>query len=97
MSSGVDPQDKADLIERFLAGDGRERKALLKELAPHLERDDVVRIAPALRDPSPRIAARITSLLARHELEEELEKNLVGLKPGKIALLRAAFARVRDG
>ena len=50
--------------------------------------------APALRDPSPRVAARITSLLARHGLEEELERQLVGLKPGKIELLRGHYRRI---
>ena len=86
--------DKESLIEGFLAGDGRERRAILKELRPLLDRDDVARIAPALRDSSPKIAARVVSLLARHELREVFEAQLGGLKPGKIDILRRHYEKI---
>ena len=79
----------------FLRAEGRERRRLLRELSPSLELDDVIRIAVALRDPSPKLAARITSLLARHDLEEHFEAQLHGLKPGKIAILRRHFEKIR--
>ena len=82
-------------LEQFLAADDRTRKQLLKDLFPRIESAEEVRtIAPALRDPSPRMAARVTSLLAKFGLEEELEKQLVGLKPGKVQLLRGQFQRI---
>ena len=84
-----------DLVARFLAADGRTRKQLLKELLPGADATTARRLAPALRDPSPRVAARITSLLARYGLEDELERQLVGLKPGKIELLRRHYRRIR--
>lgn len=87
-------QDKSTLIEQFLAGDGRERRAVLKELRPLLEREDVERIAPTLRDSSPKIAARVVSLMARHNLGDLLEQLLVGLKPGKIDILRRHYQKM---
>ena len=86
--------DKEALIEQFLAGDGRERKSLLKILTPVLDREDLIRIAPVIRDPSPRVCARVTSLLARHGLRDVFEQNLHGLKAGKIAVLRGSFERI---
>ena len=87
----------SERIEAFLAADGRERKKLLKEILPDATTaEDACALAPALRDPSPRVAARITALLARHGLSEELEKQLVGLKPGKIQLLRGQFRRIAN-
>ena len=90
-----DPEPGDDLIARFLASDGRGRKALLKEILPTADEAAARRLAPALRDPSPRVAARITALLARFGLEDELERQLLGLKPGKITLLRQHFRRIR--
>ncbi|MEM7163896.1 MAG: hypothetical protein AAF581_00445 [Planctomycetota bacterium] len=87
-------ENKEALIERFLAGDGRQRRAVLKELRPLLLREDVERIAPALRDPSPKIAARVVSLLARHDLIDCFEAQLAGLKPGKIDILRRHYDRI---
>ncbi len=87
--------DKDALIERFLRADSRERKKLLPRLRPHLTRADVERIAPTLRDPSPRIAARVTSLLARHQLDGLFESLLVGLKPGKAQILRSHYSKIR--
>lgn len=92
----MDPAERSELIERFLAADRRGRHALLKQLTPHLERDDVARIAPALRDPSPRTAARITALLARHQLDELFESLLANLKPGKISILRSQYEKLRQ-
>ena len=86
---------KDALIGRFLTADSRERKKLLPRLRPHLTRVDVERIAPTLRDPSPRIAARVTSLLARHHLDGLFESLLVGLKPGKAQILRSHYAKIR--
>ncbi len=86
--------DKEVLIDRFLAGGGRERRAILKQLRPQLEREDVIRIAPTLRDSSPKVAARVVALLARHQLREVFEANLEGLKPGKIEILRRHFERI---
>ena len=85
---------KEELIRRFVGGGSRERRALLKVLRPQLEREDVIRIAPAIRDSSPKIAARVTSLLARHELAELFESLLAGLKPGKVQILRHHFAKI---
>ena len=82
-------------LDTFLAADDRARKQLLKDLFPRIETAEEVRVlAPALRDPSPRVAARVTSLLAKFGLEEELERQLVGLKPGKVQLLRGQFQRL---
>ncbi len=84
-------------IAAFLAADGRERKKLLKEILPDAtSAEDARALAPALRDPSPRVAARVTALLARHGLAEVLEAQLRGLKPGKINLLRGQFRRIAD-
>lgn len=83
------------MIEQYLASSGRERKELLKRVLagdPCLEQ--ATRLAPTLRDPSPRVSARITALLARHQLREVFEKQLVGLKPGKQALLRRHFDKI---
>lgn len=83
-----------DEIDRFLAADGRARKKLLKELLPGLDREGARRLAPVIRDPSPRVAARVTALLARHGLKEEFEKQLTDLKAGKVQLLKAQFNRI---
>lgn len=85
-----DPEE----IDRFLAADGRLRKKLLKDLLPGLDREGARRLAPVIRDPSPRVAARVTALLARHGLKEEFEKQLTDLKVGKIQVLRAQFTRI---
>ncbi len=84
-----------DEIRAFLSADDRERKKLLKEIIPRVTcAEDAIRLAPALRDPSPRVAARITAILAKFQLEEELETQLHGLKPGKVDLLRNHFRRI---
>jgi len=85
---------EADKISEFLAADGRLRKKLLKDLLPGLERDGAARLAPVIRDPSPKVAARVTALLARHALGDEFEAQLTGLKSGKIQVLRAHFKRI---
>ncbi|MEC9475555.1 MAG: hypothetical protein VX764_00805 [Planctomycetota bacterium] len=84
-----------ELIERYLASEGRDRKKLLKQvLAGDPGPRQATRLAPTLRDPSPRVAARITALLARHQLREVFEQQLVGLKPGKLAILRGHFDKI---
>jgi hypothetical protein len=84
-------------IEELLAADDRTRKRLLKELLPEIRtREEAALLAPALRGPSPRVAARVTSLLARFELGEVFEAQLAGLKPGKVDLLRRQFLRIRS-
>jgi hypothetical protein len=84
-----------DLIRRFLEAEGREKKSLLKELLQHsLTREQVTELAPAIRDPSPRVSSRITSLLARWHLKEVFEEQLKGLKPGKQSLLRGHFLKL---
>lgn len=85
-----------DPIETFLAADDRERKRLLRAVLTDTDRATAARLAPALRGKSPRVAARITSLLARHGLEEEFERQLIGLRPGKIDLLRGQFRRIAE-
>ena len=83
------------LMAKYLDSRGRERKALLKEilaLGPGVEEARVM--APTLRDPSPRVAARVTALLARHRLRQLFEKQLVNLKPGKIQILRGHFNKI---
>jgi hypothetical protein len=84
-----------DLIHRFLAADQKERKKLLAAVLAGSDRATAERIAVVIRDPSPRVAARVTSLLARHGLDELFESLLPGLKPGKITLLRSHYARIR--
>ena len=84
-----------DLIEGVLTSRGREQKNLLKQaIALDPGKEAAIRLAPALRDPSPRVSARITALLARHQLRELFEKQLDGLKPGKISILRAHFDKI---
>ncbi len=90
----VSQLDKETLIERFLAGSARDRRQLLKALRPQLEAQDVIRIAPVMRDPSPKISARIVALLARHGLRELFESLLLGLKPGKVEILRRHYDRI---
>ncbi|MAJ28478.1 hypothetical protein CBD41_03570 [bacterium TMED181] len=82
-------------IQHFFKVSGRERKLILKELLKEsLTRDHVLSLAPAIRDPSPRICARVTSLLARWELDEVFEEQLQGLKDGKQSLLRGQFRKI---
>ncbi|MEE2857148.1 MAG: hypothetical protein VX949_07110 [Planctomycetota bacterium] len=84
-----------DLIDGVLTSRGREQKKLLKQVfALDPGKEEAIRLAPALRDPSPRVSARITALLARHRLLELFEQQLEGLKPGKISILRAHFDRI---
>ena len=84
-----------DEVRAFLAAEDRERKKRLKEIIPRVTcAEDAIRLAPALRGPSPRVAARITAMLAKFGLEEELERQLHGLKPGKTELLRKQFRRI---
>ncbi len=84
-----------DLIEQYLASEGRARKVLLKRvLSGQPDPSEATRLAPTLRDPSPRVAARITALLARHQLRDVFEQQLEGLKPGKIAILRGHFEKI---
>ncbi len=85
---------KNQLLARFLEANGRERRALFRELVPLLELEDVRRIACTIRDPSPKLSARVTALLARHGLREEFEAQLPGLKPGKIDILRRHFGKI---
>ena len=47
-----------------------------------------------MRDPSPKISARIVALLARHGLRELFESLLLGLKPGKVEILRRHYDRI---
>ena len=82
-------------IGEFFKVSGRERKRLLKEIMKEsLTRDQVLSLAPAIRDPSPRICARVTSLLARWNLEEIFEEQLQGLKDGKQSLLRGQYRKI---
>ena len=83
------------LIDQFLASEGRARKELLKKvLAGDPDPRQATRMAPTLRDPSPRVSARVTALLARHQLRDVFAQQLVGLKPGKIAILRSQFDKI---
>ena len=59
--------------------------------------EEAGKVAETIRDPSPRVSSRVTSLLARHALDELFEKHLVGLKPGKIDILRRHYDRLRRG
>ncbi len=84
-----------ELIDAVLTSRGREQKNLLKQvIALDPGKEAAIRLAPALRDPSPRVSARVTALLARHQLLELFEKQLDGLKPGKISILRAHFDKI---
>ncbi|MEQ8768257.1 MAG: hypothetical protein RL885_30415 [Planctomycetota bacterium] len=84
------------LVDRFLSAEPRERKKLLKEVVPAADRAAAERLAPVIRDPSPRVAARVTSLLARHALDEVFERQLEGLKPGKVDILRSHYRKIRS-
>ncbi len=86
-----------ELVTRFLDAEGRERKKLLKEILSFADREVAIRIAKVIRDPSPRVAARVTSLLARNDLNDLFESLLIGLKPGKVSLLRAHYKKIRSG
>lgn len=82
-------------IHLFMESTGREKKLVLKDLLKaSLTRDQVILLAPAIRDSSPRISARVTALLARWKLEEVFEEHLKGLKPGKQSLLRGHFSKI---
>ncbi len=84
-----------ELVEKFLQATGRERKELLKQLlALDPGPDAVSKMAPTLRDGSPRVAARVTALLARHQMRDLFEVQLRGLKAGKIKLLRGHFDKI---
>lgn len=89
--------DKDLLIERFLVADGRERRVLLEQLRPHLGPADLGRLAPVLRSATPKITARLVSLLARHGLREVFERQLPFMKPGRASLLRSQFTRMEKG
>lgn len=93
-------QSDPDATEQALSAllstdDGRERKARLKEVLPLLGPDHLARVAPLVRDRSPRVASRVTAYLAKHGADELFEAQLEGLKPGKVSLLRGQFARQR--
>jgi len=90
------PEDRVKLLQAFLAAEGREKKVLLQRLAPLVDRDTAEQMAPAIRDPSPRISTRVTSVLARFDLREAFEAQLPGLKTGKIDQLRAHFRRIQS-
>ena len=82
-------------IRSFLESEGREKKQILKELLKEsLTQEQVKALAPAIRDPSPRVSSRITSLLARWHLRDLFEEQLSGLKPGKQSLLRNHFSKI---
>ncbi len=82
-------------IRSFLESEGREKKQILKELlGESLTQEQVKALAPAIRDPSPRVSSRITSLLARWQLGDLFEEQLRGLKPGKQSLLRNHFSKI---
>ncbi|MFN0058520.1 MAG: hypothetical protein ACKVX7_08690 [Planctomycetota bacterium] len=87
--------DKSALLAAVLAADGRERRALFQQLAPSLDAADMERIAPLLRDTSPKLSARITALLARHRCDELFAVQLASFKPGRQAALRAQYQRIR--
>ena len=86
--------EKAEQIAQFMAAEGREKRELFKKLRPQLVAEDMESIAGAIRDPSPKLSARVTAVLARHGREDLFEKQLAGLKPGKAAILRRQFQRI---
>lgn len=82
-------------IRSFLESEGREKKQILKELLKEsLTQEQVKSLAPAIRDPSPRVSTRITSLLARWQMVDLFEVQLRSLKPGKQSLLRNHFSKI---
>ncbi len=87
--------EHAALVERFLAGDSKERKAMLPEVRAELDRAGVAAIAETVRDRSPRVSSRVTAMLAKHALDDLFEASLRGLKPGKIDILRTHYAKIR--
>ena len=89
-----DSLSKPELLTAFVSADSRERRRLIQLIRPIVEAEDMAQLAPCLRDGSPKIAARITSLLARFELEELFEKQLDGLKEGKKKILRSHFKKI---
>ncbi len=84
-------------IEQFFNSDGRARKEQLKEILKEpLTPEQAESLAPAIKDRSPRISARVTALLAKHQLENCFEEQLSGLKPGKQTLLRSQFLKIKS-
>lgn len=84
-----------ETIQSFLAATGRDKKEILKLLlVMELTRDQEALLAPAVRDRSPRVCARVTSLLARNDLRDRFEEQLEGLKPGKVMILRSQFEKL---
>lgn len=82
-------------IQLFFDSESRAKKEQLKEILKEpLTREHAQALAPAIRDRSPRISARITALLAKHRLESCFEEQLSGLKPGKQTLLRSQFRKI---
>ena len=74
-------------IRSFLESEGREKKLILKELLKEaLTQEQVKVLAPAIRDPSPRVSTRITSLLARWQMVKLFEEPPRGLRPAKQSL-----------
>lgn len=92
-----DASDTAELLRRFVAASGRERREIFKALKPHLAAEDMEAIAFAVRDPSPKLSSRVTALLARHGRRDLFEAQLGGLRPGKIAILRGTFRKIAGG
>ncbi|MEM7261763.1 MAG: hypothetical protein AAF488_07200 [Planctomycetota bacterium] len=93
-SADSSSQEKASRIAAFLAAEGREKRELFRDLRMDLTADDLPAIAVAVRDPSPKLSARVASLLARHGRADLLEAQLGGLKPGKIEILRRKYRSI---
>lgn len=88
------PPPASDLVEDFLAADGRARKKLLSSVLEHADAERLRRLAPALRDPSPRVGSRLTSALARAGMDEVFLQAIQGIKPARAAQLCQQFARI---
>lgn len=87
--------DAAARIAAIFDSEGRERKQLaLAFLRDEAGPEHLPALAPLLRDPSPRLSARVAALLARHGRRDLFDEACVGLKPGKVAVLDATYRRV---
>jgi hypothetical protein len=86
--------EDGDIVDRFLAAEGRVRKSLLAEVLEGADEARLRRLAPVLKDPSPKVGARLTSALARAELDEVFLKAIEGVKPARAEQLRNQFKRI---
>ncbi|MEZ6196934.1 MAG: hypothetical protein R3F20_14590 [Planctomycetota bacterium] len=88
------PAADSDPVERFLAADARGRKTLLKEVLEGADLERLRRLAPAMRDPSPRVSMRLCAAIARAGADELFLETVRGVKPARAHQLVRHFERI---